>query len=249
MRELILNANSCSIVRSTRSRVLRRVGYQVIEAANDAEILRLAPANKPDLIVIDGPSAGTDLDVCSLLRVIPATENIALILICSTRLGESLVHDRHLDLLLPQTINPRMLVSAIRLVLRARSAERERALPKTACDQTEIYDPTRLKEQLEARIEELRRKNDALIESNKHLRTAAPVAAHDLLSPLCTISSLTTWIFEEYCDHLGAGGQEWLGLLQQSIERMRTAVELFLTAASDGRVDLESVPPMTGKVH
>src|SRR5581483_3616435 len=72
MCELLLNANSCPTVRSARSRVLCRVGYQVIEAANDAEILRLAPARKPDLIVIDGPTAGTDLS--GLLRANPATE-------------------------------------------------------------------------------------------------------------------------------------------------------------------------------
>ena len=221
-----------------------RVGYQVIEAANDAEILRLAPARKPDLIVIDGPTAGTDLS--GLLRANPATEDIALISICSTRVEEYWVHDRYVDLCLPETVTPRMLVSAIRLLLRAKSAERERALAKTASDQPDIHDLMRLKQQLEVRVEELTRQNDVLIQSNKDLRAGVPRAAHDLLSPLCTISSITTWIFGEYCDRLGAGGREYLGLLQQSVERMRTVLELFLNPASDGPVDLESVPP-TGR--
>jgi response regulator RpfG family c-di-GMP phosphodiesterase len=246
MRELILNGNSCPTLRSARSRVLRRVGYQVIEAAGDAEILRMAQASKPDLIVINGPSAGTDRDVCGLIRVNPATKNIALISICSTRVAEYRVHDRSVDLRLPDTVTPRMLVSAIRLVLRTKSAERERAFPKTSSDQPETYDLMRLKEQLEVRVEELRRQNDALIQTNKDLRAAAPVAAHDLLSPLCTISSLTSWIFGEYCDQLGAGGQEWLGLLQQSVERMRIVVEMFLTTTSDGRVCLETVADRPG---
>lgn len=222
---------------------MRRVGYQVIEAASDAEILRLAHASKPDLIVIDGPSAGTDRDVCGLLRANPATENIALISIGSTRVTEYQDHDRNVDLCLPETVTPRMLVSAIQLVLRTKSAERELALARTASDQPEIHDLMRLKHQLEVRFEELKRQNDSLIKSNKDLRAAAPAAAHDLLSPLCSITSITALMCGEYCDRFDAGGREWLVLLERSVERMRTVVELFLTSTSDGRVDPELVSP------
>jgi len=53
----------------------------------------------------------------------------------------------------------------------------------------------------------------------------APMAAHDLLSPLSTISSLSAWIADEYSDRLGPDGREWLNLLEKSVERMRAVIE------------------------
>jgi hypothetical protein len=52
--------------------------------------------------------------------------------------------------------------------------------------------------------------------------------AHDLLSPLCTIEFLCSWIADEYGNRLGLEGRESFSLLQQSIERMRTVIEMSL---------------------
>jgi light-regulated signal transduction histidine kinase (bacteriophytochrome) len=52
-----------------------------------------------------------------------------------------------------------------------------------------------------------------------------PMAAHDLLSPLSTIASLSTWIADEYSDRLGPDGREWFNLLEKSVERMRAVIE------------------------
>ena len=60
--------------------------------------------------------------------------------------------------------------------------------------------------------------------SNQRLKAMAETIAHDLLSPLCTISSLAAWIRGQYEDQLGAGGREYLGLLEQSVDRMREVI-------------------------
>ena len=57
------------------------------------------------------------------------------------------------------------------------------------------------------------------------LRGSGTAAAHDLLSPLCTIDWISNWIAEEYGDRLGADGREWLSLLQKSVDRMRAVIE------------------------
>ena len=55
--------------------------------------------------------------------------------------------------------------------------------------------------------------------------SAAPNIAHDLLSPLCTISSISSYIIEEYGDRLGESGMEYLRLLEESVTRMRAVIE------------------------
>jgi len=52
-----------------------------------------------------------------------------------------------------------------------------------------------------------------------------PVIAHDLISPLCTISFISDWIADEYRDRLGPEACEMLNLLQQSVERMKAVIE------------------------
>jgi len=55
--------------------------------------------------------------------------------------------------------------------------------------------------------------------------TIGPKAVHDLLGPLCTIASLSSWIADEYSDRLGSDGLEWFNRLQESVERMRAVIE------------------------
>lgn len=62
------------------------------------------------------------------------------------------------------------------------------------------------------------------LEQNQRLEITAKTGVHDLLSPLCTISSLAAWIREEYADQLGGDGRGYLGLLEQSVDRMRAVI-------------------------
>ena len=52
----------------------------------------------------------------------------------------------------------------------------------------------------------------------------APNVAHDLLSPLCTISVIASYIREEFGDRLGESGVESVRLLEKSVARLRVAI-------------------------
>jgi hypothetical protein len=60
-----------------------------------------------------------------------------------------------------------------------------------------------------------------------------PVIAHDLMSPLCTISFIIDSIADEYRDRLGPEAREMFELLQQSIERMKAVIEASFTPKNE----------------
>ena len=53
----------------------------------------------------------------------------------------------------------------------------------------------------------------------------APNIAHDLLSPLCTISVIASYLSEEFGDRLGESGMESLRLLEMSVVQLRAAID------------------------
>jgi response regulator RpfG family c-di-GMP phosphodiesterase len=76
--------------------------------------------------------------------------------------------------------------------------------------------------------------------SNQLTLIKSNTTPHDLLSPLSTISSLAAWIRSEYGHRLGAGGENYLELLDQSIDQMRAAVlRVFAVSVSGGGIDNE----------
>ena len=77
---------------------------------------------------------------------------------------------------------------------------------------------------------EIRPKSEELPENQPRVRVEKSQHrfAHDLMSPLCTIESLCSWITDEYGHRLGPEGRESFSLLQRSIERMRALIEMSL---------------------
>ena len=229
MCEIILNASSSYARRSARSRILRRIGYCVIEASNELETLQLAGEKKPHLIVIsDLDAAGPE--VCRRLKDNPATAQIPIVAICSPRGRRQWSRKCGLDLLLPETVPYRALASMIALLLRSASTAGARAHGAAAAqggepnDPAEIHDIVRLKRELEASVNELARENERLLRCNQDLSGSVPLKAHDLLSPLCTISFVSAWIAGEYSEQLGVNGREYFKLLEKSVERVMGVV-------------------------
>lgn len=216
---------------SVRARALRRVGYRVTEAANREDALHLALEIKPDLIVLSGSAGTTNPVTCHQFRADPATAKIPIISISSSRARRRGSHDLYADICLPPTVTPRVLVSAIRLLLRVKAAERKCEVAATDAndralrDLEQIQGLLQLKRELEARVEELTRENARLMAPSEGRQKSTPAVAHDLLSPLCTISFVSTWIFGEYGERLGVTGRESMSLLLKSVERMIAAVD------------------------
>ncbi|HEX8985230.1 MAG TPA: response regulator [Bryobacteraceae bacterium] len=127
-RAVILNVDDNPIGRYAATRLLQREGFEVLEAANAAEALRLAAA-QPDLILLDSnlPDS-TGLEVCRALKSRAQTQSIPVLHVSANPLGSEIQDtgvECEADVHLTQPIEAGVLVATIRAILHARQAERE----------------------------------------------------------------------------------------------------------------------------
>ncbi len=122
----VLNVNDDAATRYLIAKTLRRGGYEVVEAENGAEALRLA-VELPDLVVLDIRLPDiSGLEVCRRLKADPKTATIPVLqtsatFTSSTRKIEGL--DSGADAYLAQPIDDLELLATVRALLRARRAE------------------------------------------------------------------------------------------------------------------------------
>lgn len=75
-----------------------------------------------------------------------------------------------------------------------------------------------------------------LADANTELRDFAFVVSHDLKAPLRAISSLATWIMQDYSDKLDEDGVDQLNLLVQRVGRMGKLIDGILEYSRVGRL-------------
>ncbi|EGF29636.1 sensor histidine kinase [Rhodopirellula baltica] len=85
--------------------------------------------------------------------------------------------------------------------------------------------------------EELAKKADALVESNKELDNFAYIASHDLKSPLRGIQHLASWVQEDCEDILPETSQTHLAHMQSRVRNMECLLDDLLNYSRVGRVD------------
>jgi PAS domain S-box-containing protein len=69
------------------SRIMRRAGYEILEASNGIDCLRLAAEHKPDLILLDVVLPDIDgLEVCKRIKSDPETSDIYVVLFSSVQI-------------------------------------------------------------------------------------------------------------------------------------------------------------------
>lgn len=90
----------------------------------------------------------------------------------------------------------------------------------------------------ERRLAEQRQEklNEELFAINKELDDFAYVVSHDLKAPLRGISSLATWLLQDYSDRLDESGQEQLYLMLDRTKRMERLIESVLQYSRVGRM-------------
>lgn len=86
---------------------------------------------------------------------------------------------------------------------------------------TDFTREKQLQRQLESKVDELER-------SNANLQQFAYVASHDLQEPLRKIKSFGNLLLEQYGDHVPTGGQDLLGRILSSTDRMQALVRALL---------------------
>ena len=80
-RALILNVDDYEAARYARSEMLRRAGFDVIDAGSGAQALETAARRRPDLILLDVNLPDMDgFEVCRRLRAAPAALTVPIVL-------------------------------------------------------------------------------------------------------------------------------------------------------------------------
>lgn len=74
---------------------------------------------------------------------------------------------------------------------------------------------------------------------NKELSEYAHMVSHDLKSPLRSISTLTTWLFEDFKEKLGKEGEHTINLILENVEKMDFLIKGILEYSTIGKVELE----------
>ena len=122
----ILNVDDNEEKRYIVGRMLRAEGFEVVEAANGADALRMA-MDKPDLIVLDVKLPDiSGFEVCQIIKADPATDSIPILHLSAhyTNSGDrSEGLDRGADAYLNHPVQQQELVSTVRALLRMRTAE------------------------------------------------------------------------------------------------------------------------------
>lgn len=127
LKPTILNLDDNDAGRYAKSRVLRRAGFEVYEAATGEKALRIVTELKPQVALLDVRLPDINgIEVCRRIKSNPATASIIVVQISATFLDSS---DRvkglegGADTYLTEPIDAEELVASVRAMLRLRQAE------------------------------------------------------------------------------------------------------------------------------
>ena len=86
---LVLNVDDYKPSLYARTRILRRAGYEVIEAATGADTLRVVEQRQPQLVLLDVHLPDmSGLEVCRRIKALPSTAQVAVVHISATYRSE-----------------------------------------------------------------------------------------------------------------------------------------------------------------
>jgi signal transduction histidine kinase len=128
LRARILNVNDSRHRLCSTSRILKRAGFEVVEATDGRSALELS-SSKPDLILLDLQLPDmSGLDVCGLIKSQPGTSSIAVLMTSDHQFSienKVLGLEHGADGYLAQPFEAAELVAMVRSLLRMRHAEQE----------------------------------------------------------------------------------------------------------------------------
>lgn len=129
LSQLVLNVDDNEAARYTKSRLLKRAGFNVVEAATGTDALNIVKASAPDLVLLDVQLPDINgFEVCQLIKKDPATRNV---LVLQTSASYVAIADKiraleeGADNYLFEPIEPEELIANVKALLRLARAERE----------------------------------------------------------------------------------------------------------------------------
>src|SRR5215831_17498779 len=126
-RGRILNVDDYVPARYARTQVLRRGGYQVLEAPTGAEALRIVAEERPDLVLLDINLPDLDgFEVCRRIREQLGTVTLPIVHVSSTFVNEraqELTLQGGADAYLTEPLEAPVLLATVHALLRLHRAE------------------------------------------------------------------------------------------------------------------------------
>ncbi len=220
----IINVDDNEPARYARGRLLRQVGFRVIDAATGQETLEAVQKVHPDLILLDVhlPDIG-GIEVCRRIRSSPEHASVIILQISASATSAPHATDSlnsGADAYLVEPVDPDVLIATIRAMMRLRRAERE-ALEANAA--------------LRTLNSQLRTLNEALQRSNEDLQHFAYVASHDLQEPLRTIKSYVQLIERTMSERFQERERAYFHFITEGADRMRNLIDALLAYSRIGR--------------
>jgi len=218
--------------------ILGELGENLIKAGSGREALeRLL---KTDIAVVLMDVSMPELDGFQLAEIIhhhPRYQKTAIIFVSAvhlTDLDRLKGYERGAVDYISVPVNPELLRAKVsvfaELYRKTQQFERLNAeLEERVAERTE---------ELQRRAEELQRLNAELERSNRDLDAFAYIASHDLKEPLRGISSLASFLLEDYPDKLDEAGVGQLRTMMRLTRRMHSLIESLLHYSHVGRADL-----------
>ncbi len=126
-RALILNVDDYEAARYARTEMLKRAGFQVLDAGTGGQALEIARGSRPDLVLLDVNLPDMDgFEVCRRLRADPATTTLPIVHVSATFVSDraqDLAYEGGADSYLIDPVEPAVLLATIHSLLRLRRAE------------------------------------------------------------------------------------------------------------------------------
>jgi len=147
----VLNVDDDEGGRYAKSRILRRAGYQVVEAGNGADTLRLVKEAAPQLVLLDVMLPDiSGLEVCRAIKTDPASAHIMVLQISATHVtGADRIQglEGGADTYLTEPVEAGELLATVKALLRLYNREQE-----NRCLLDQLRDADRLKDEFLAML-------------------------------------------------------------------------------------------------
>jgi signal transduction histidine kinase len=205
-------------------KILTGAGFEVVEAPDGLEGLRMARAQPPDLVLVDLNIPGLNgYEVTLRLRGEPELRDVPIVAITaegdrSTSLAVGC------DGFVQKPINARTFAGTMRGFLRGRREE----MPLDEADERLRQQSQRIVARLEAKVAELSEANARLLEANRARTAFYRNISHELATPMTPIVGYVKLLADEELGELTGAQRKAMRSMQECVGRLRTLIDNLL---------------------